>query len=186
MTARLAVVPVSLSAARAHVERIHSHHHAPVGGLFAVGIADSGRLCCVAIVGRPVARMLDDGSTAEVTRVASDGTPHAASMCVGAAARAALALGYRRVVSYTLLGEPGTSYRAAGWRVTGLSGGGEWSREGRTRDAAGQPGAKVRWETGPDAAPLDEAADAAVRAAVGVVEVPARRETLPLLTGRCA
>ena len=183
--ARLAVVPVTIGEARRRVGRGHSHHHAPLGGGFAVGVAEAGRLCCVAIVGRPVARALDATATiAEVTRVASDRTPHAASMCIAAATRGALAIGYRRLVSYTILGERGASYLAAGWVITGLCDGkgGSWhSRDGRT---VTQPGCKVRWETGPDALPADGAAAlvCAFAAWLGLA-VPERVETLPLLRG---
>lgn len=176
----LRVVPVTIGEARRFVEAHHSHHHAPVGGLFAGAVAEDNRVCCVAIVGRPVARMLDaQGSVAEVTRLASDGTRHAASMCLAAVTRAALALGWRRLVSYTILGESGASYLAAGWRITGLSGGGDgWLS--RDRAPSMQPGAKVRWETGPDAAPADGAAALACAFGVGLA-VPARAEALPLL-----
>ena len=176
----LRVVPVTIGAARRFVEAHHSHHHAPVGGLFACGVALDGRLRCVALMGRPVARTLDaQGATAEVTRLASDGTRHAASMCLAAATRGALALGWRRVVSYTILGESGASYLAAGWHITGLSGGGDgWLS--RDRAPSMQPGVKVRWETGPDAAPADGAAALACAFGVGLA-VPARAETLPLL-----
>ena len=113
-TPRLAVVPVTIGEARRFVEREHSHHHAPLGGLFAVAVAAGDRVVCVGVVSRPVARKLGGRGIAELTRTASDGTPHAASMCIAAATRAALALGYRRIISYTLAGEAGTSYRAAG------------------------------------------------------------------------
>lgn len=179
----LRIVPVTLRAARAHVHEHHSHLGAPVGGLFAVGVARDGVLCCVAIVGNPVARLL--AGCAEVTRVASDGTAHAASMAIGAAGRAGLALGWRRLVSYTLLGEAGTSYRAAGWWPVAVSDGGQWSREDRPRAAAAQAGRKVRWEYGPDALPRDERVDALVRASVGVVPLRprTRTETLFALAG---
>ena len=177
----LRVVPVTIGEARRFVEAHHSHHHAPVGGLFACGVALDGRLRCVALMGRPVARTLDaQGATAEVTRLASDGTRHAASMCLAAATRGALALGWRRVVSYTILGESGASYLAAGWHITGLCNGkgGTWhTRSDRT---VIQPGVKVRWETGPDAADADGAAALACAFGVGLA-VPARVETLPLL-----
>ncbi len=178
---RLRVAPVTLGEARAFVERHHSHHHAPVGGLFAVGVAEGDRLCCVAVVSRPVARVLDaQGNVAEITRVASDHTRHAASKCIAAATRMALAGGYTRLVSYTLLGESGASYLAAGWHVTGLVAASDrWhTREARTTV---QGGAKVRWETGPDALPADGAAALVCAFAVGAVDVPARPETLPLL-----
>lgn len=181
MTRSLRVVPVTLAAARAMVERHHSHHHAPVGGLLACAVAEGERVCCVAVLSRPVARMLDArGDTAEVTRVASDGTRHAASMCLAAITRAALSLGWRRLVSYTLLGEAGTSYRAAGWHVAGLveASDGWHSRAGRT---IAQGGGKVRWETGPDALPADGAAALVCAFAAGNVAVPPRPENLPLL-----
>jgi hypothetical protein len=181
-TPRLAVVPVTIGEARRFVEREHSHHHAPLGGLFAVAVAAGDRVVCVGVVSRPVARKLGGRGIAELTRTASDGTPHAASMCIAAATRAALALGYRRIISYTLAGEAGTSYRAAGWRITGSTHNADgWAtRAGRTTV---QSGAKFRWETGPDALPLDAEAAAECAAMVGVVDVPARPETLPLLRG---
>lgn len=176
----LSIVPLTLKAAHAHVQRHHSHLDRPQGGLCAVGVAEDGRLACVAILARPVARLLAQPGVAEVTRVASDGTQHAASMCLGAITRAALALGYTRLVSSTLLGEAGTIYRACGWRPVTIGAGGEWSRSGRERSAAMQSGAKVRWETGPKALPADAEVDALVREMVGRVVLTGRRETMPL------
>ena len=182
LRAPLAVVPITIGEARRFVEAEHSHHHAPLSGLFAVAVAAGDRVVCVGVVSRPVARKLGGRGIAELTRTASDGTPHAASMCIAAATRAALALGYRRVISYTLAGEAGTSYRAAGWRITGSThnANGWATREGRVTV---QSGAKFRWETGPDALPLDAEAAAECARMVGVVDVPARPETLPLLRG---
>lgn len=114
----LHLVPVSFADACGFVEMWHRHHQPPVGHKFSIGVADEGAvLRGVAIIGRPVARMFDDGSTLEVNRTATDGTPNANSMLYGAAWRAAKALGYRRLVTYTQAGESGGSLRAAGWRV---------------------------------------------------------------------
>lgn len=114
----LRLVPVSLSQANEHVAAWH-RHNAPVPGCkFTVGAADDDDvLRAVAIVGRPVARHLDDGQTLEVVRVASDGTRNAGSILYGACARATFALGYRRLITYTRADESGSSLRAAGWRV---------------------------------------------------------------------
>ncbi len=180
---RLEVVPIGVTEARRHVEAHHAHHHAPPGASFAAAVSDGERVVCVALVGRPVARMLDaDPTCAEVTRCASDGTPHAASMCLAAARRAALALGYRRLVSYTLIGESGTSYLAAGWVVTGLvdASQGWHSRAGRTTI---QGGGKVRWETGPGAIEADGAAALVAGMCAERVDVTPRAEVLPLLRG---
>ena len=69
------------------------------------------------MAGRPVARHYDDGQTLEVHRVATDGHKNANSMIYGALTRAAFALGYTRVITYTQADESGASLRAAGWRV---------------------------------------------------------------------
>src|ERR1035441_8056475 len=90
------------------------------------------KLVGVAIVGRPVARRLDDGETLEVTRLCTDGTPNACSFLYGACRRAAFALGYGRIGTYTLQDEGGASLRAAGWTLIGERSGGNWkNREGR-------------------------------------------------------
>ena len=112
------LVPVTLRVARQFVAEHHRHHRPPPGGLFAIGVADDDDvLVGVAIVGRPVAREYDDGLTVEVNRTATDGTANANSMLYGAAWRAAKALGYHRLITYTQAGETGASLRAAGWRV---------------------------------------------------------------------
>lgn len=117
---RLRVVPVSFADASGFVAMWHRHHQPPISHKFSIGVADTGDvLRGVAIVGRPVARMYDDGLTLEVTRSATDGTPNANSMLYAAAWRAAKGLGYRRLITYTQLGETGASLRAAGWRVIG-------------------------------------------------------------------
>jgi len=114
----LRLVPVSLAQANEHVAAWHRHNRPTVGHKFSVGAADeNGVLRAVAIVGRPVARNFDDGLTLEVNRVASDGTRNANSMLYGACTRAAFALGYRRLITYTQADESGASLRAAGWKV---------------------------------------------------------------------
>jgi hypothetical protein len=116
--ADLRVVPVTIQDAKHFVDAWHRHHRAPVSALFALGVADDGDvLRGVAIIGRPVARGYQDGMTAEVTRTATDGVPNGNSMLYGAAWRAARALGYRRLITYTHADESGTSLRAVGWRV---------------------------------------------------------------------
>lgn len=113
----LAVVPISFGDACQFVAAWHRHHQPPVGHKFSIGVADNTTLVGVAMVGRPVARHLDNGTTLEVTRAATDGTPHVNSMLYAACWRAAKALGYRRLITYTQAGESGSSLRAAGWHV---------------------------------------------------------------------
>jgi len=142
----LTLVPCTLKAARAFVEQQHRHHRAPHNALWAVAVSDGERICGVGIVSQPVARMLNDGWTAEVSRVATDGARNACSMIYGACWRAARALGYRRLVTYTLPEEGGASLRASGWTVIGEAGGGSWSRESRPRVDLHPTQVKLRWE----------------------------------------
>lgn len=114
----LHLAPVSFADACAFVALHHRHHAPPVGHVFSVGVAEGDELVGVAMVGRPVARHYDDGSTLEVNRTCvADGVRNANSMLYGACSRAAFALGYRRLITYTQEGESGASLRAAGWRV---------------------------------------------------------------------
>jgi hypothetical protein len=117
MTGGLEIVPVTFRQAQAFITEHHRHHKAPRGMRFCLGIADGATVVGVATVGRPVARAYDDGYTLEVNRTCTDGTPNVNSMLYGAAWRAARALGYRRLITYTQDGESGVSLRAAGWRV---------------------------------------------------------------------
>lgn len=114
----LRVVPVTFADACAFVAEHHRHHAPPAGHKFSLGVAtDDGVLRGVAMVGRPVARNYDDGLTLEVNRTATDGTENANSCLYAAAWRAAKALGYQRLVTYTQAGESGASLRGAGWRI---------------------------------------------------------------------
>lgn len=145
--------PITLKAARRVVGEWHRHNKPPVGGLFAVSCVEAGELVGVAIVGRPIARLLDDGVTAEITRVATNGTRNACSMLYGACRKAARALGYQRIITYTLATEPGTSLRAAGFvRDADVEAAETWSVPSRPRHQTNLFGeqsrpdeAKVRW-----------------------------------------
>ena len=138
--------PISMVAAREFIARTHRHHKPPLSGLFAVGCADENGLVGVAIIGRPVARLNQDGWTAEVTRLATDGTRNTCSMLYGAAWRACRALGYRRLITYTLASENGGSLRASGWREIGRVTGRSWSTPSRPRTDNHPTEDKVRWE----------------------------------------
>lgn len=114
----MTIVPVTLRAAVRFVELHHRHHSPPRGMKFAIGVCDDeGRLRGVALVGRPVARHLDDGLTAEVNRTATDGYLNANSALYGAAWRVCAAMGYRRMVTYTQADESGASLKAANARL---------------------------------------------------------------------
>ena len=128
------VQPVTLGTANTFVHAWHRHSRQVVGHLFSLGLfGDDLALHGVAIVGRPVARALDDGHTAEVTRLATDGTRNACSMLYAAACREARQRGYQWVITYTLASETGASVRAAGFRFSGYVTGKQWNTPSRPR-----------------------------------------------------
>lgn len=134
----LRLAPVRFADACSYVGEHHRHHAPPVGHKFSIGAVDGDRLVGVAIVGRPVARHLDDGRTLEVTRVATDGTSNACSFLYAASRRATFALGYDRLITYTQAGESGSSLRAAGWRVIAQRPAKPgWNRPSRAREPSG-------------------------------------------------
>ena len=145
----LTVTPISFDEANAFVSVFHRHHKPMPGVKFCVAVSDEeGKIRGVAMVGRPVARNSDDGWTLEVNRCCTDGARNACSMLYGAAWRAAKALGYRRLVTYTLPEEGGSSLRAAGWKLLGLRGGGNWNTKTRPRIDTPEllQGQKLLWE----------------------------------------
>jgi hypothetical protein len=142
----LELVPTTLSDAGEFCLQHHRHHRPPAGGLFAVAVADGTSIRGVAIVGRPVARGNQDGFTAEVTRCATDGAKNACSMLYAASWRAARALGYRKLITYTLSEESGASLRAAGWKVIGEIRGRSWSCKSRPRVDRHPLQNKICWE----------------------------------------
>ena len=130
----LEITPITLREARLWVDRVHRHHRAPVFGLFAIGLSVGDEIRGVAIVGRPVARSLDDGFTADVARVAVlEDTPNACSKLYAACWRAARAMGYRKLITYVLDTEPGTSVLAAGWKCVAKTKAQSWDRPSRPR-----------------------------------------------------
>ena len=113
----LALQPITFREAADFVTTHHRHHTPPVGWKFGVAANDGDHIVGVVIIGRPVARSLDNSWTLEVTRCCTDGTKNAASMLYGAAWRATKALGYRRLITYTLASESGVTLLASGWKA---------------------------------------------------------------------
>ena len=142
----LSARPIELKDANAFVESLH-RHHAPVHrDKFRVAAYDGDKLVGVVQIARPVSRMLDDGKTAEVVRLCTDGTHNACSFLYARAARAAAALGYSRIITYILESESGASLRSAGWHHVADTTGGDWSRPSRPRETTAPTCKKQRWE----------------------------------------
>lgn len=123
----LELTPISLKQENVFVDVFHRHHKAVAGHKFSIGCSENGRLVGVVIVGRPISRYLDDGKTLEVNRLCTLGVKNACSILYAAAARAAKAMGYEKIITYILQSENGGSLKAAGWKCAGLAGGKEWT-----------------------------------------------------------
>lgn len=137
--------PCDFETAREFVRLNHRHNKPPVGHKFSVACYDGSHLCGVVMVGRPIGRYLDDGLTLEVNRCCTDGTKNACSMLYGAAWRAAKALGYKHIVTYTRESENGSSLRAAGWKYDGPAGGTHWTGQRYEQTEMVLDEMKVRW-----------------------------------------
>ena len=146
---KLQLQPITYSEACEFIRLHHRHHLPPQGWKFGIAVNDGERVVGVITVGRPVARAFDDGLTLEVTRSCTDGTNNVNSMLYGAATRAAFALGYKRLITYTLQTEPGSSLKASNWKCVGVAGGGSWSRSFRPRVDKHPVDQKLLWEIVP-------------------------------------
>jgi hypothetical protein len=66
---KLRAVPCSIARAKEIVDAWHRHHGSSTSALFAAAVADDeGVVRGVALIGRPVARLLDDGFTERLQR----------------------------------------------------------------------------------------------------------------------
>lgn len=142
----LELYPCDFQTAAQFVGDHHRHNKPPTGHKFSIAVYDDqGVLHGVCMVGRPIGRYLDDGLTLEVNRCCTDGTRNACTMLYGAAQRAAKALGYKRLFTYTLESENGSSLRASNWICDGPAGGTHWTgqRYEQTEMVLGEM--KVRW-----------------------------------------
>lgn len=132
----LVIRPISLKDANEYVEQNHRHHRKATGHKFSLSVYDrEGNLHGVAIVGRPVNRVLDDGKTLEVLRLCTDGTHNACSILYARSARIAKDMGYRKIITYVLQEENGASLRASGWSLEQENvGGGSWENCSRRKE----------------------------------------------------
>jgi len=139
------IVPITLKTANQFVKNLHRHHKPSVGHKFSIGINDGDTLVGVAILGRPVARGSDDGFTIEVARLCTNGTKNACSMLYQAAARASKELGYKKIQTYILESENGSSLKGAGWKLDTKTKGGKWQHTHGSRNNEFPITPKQRW-----------------------------------------
>ena len=141
----LRIKPIHLKDAKEFVKQYHRHNIPPVGGKFAVSCVDGEKMCGVAVCGRPVSRYMDDGETLEIYRNCTDGTKNACSKLYGACVSVAKAMGYKRVVTYTLESETGSSLKASNFTCEGLAGGTEWTGKRKRGYFVAPKERKIRW-----------------------------------------
>ena len=142
------IVPVTQAVAKEFVTKHHRHHKAPLGSIFQIGIEENDQLIGVIMVGRPVARLLCDGKTLEINRTCVlDDKKNACSMLLGEACRAAKALGYEKIITYTLSFESGRSLHGAGFIPEEKIRGKLWTTACRPREQMSlfQRYDKIRW-----------------------------------------
>jgi hypothetical protein len=142
---------ISLRGADRFIAKHHRHHVPAQGGIVALGLWEGERLVGVGMLGRPVSRELQAQGVVEMTRLCVlEDCRHAASALLGRMRRAAQALGFTRLVTYTLPEEGGASLRANAWQADmELVGGGEWTTPSRPRNGALHPiERKARWWAG--------------------------------------
>ena len=149
---KLELFPITIKDANNFVDQHHRHNNpVKIGYRFALGAVYDDDLVGVAMVGRPVARMLDDGFTAEVLRVCVlDAAPkNTCSFLYGRCWRVWQQMGGKRMVTYTLQSESGSSLRGAGWKIMGevSTRSNPWGSSSRKREHQSiYEQLKFRWE----------------------------------------
>lgn len=126
--AKYNIRPITFKEASEFVNQYHRHHNATVGCKFCVGINDNDTLIGVAICGRPVSRYLDNGYTLEINRVCVlEGHHNACSKIYSACCKIGKAMGYKKIITYTLQSENGASLKASNFHCDGVAGGTHWT-----------------------------------------------------------
>jgi len=142
----LELQPITFKEACIFIDKYHSHHLPPQGWKFGIAVNNGSEIVGVITIGRPVARHLDNGWTLEVTRCCTNGFKNAASKLYASAWRTVRAMGYKRLITYTLISEKGTSLKAAGYKILYQTKGGSWSSKSRPRIDKHPKQQKILWE----------------------------------------
>jgi len=116
---KIQAVPITLAHANEFVSTYHRHNKPVQGCKFCIGCSNGDQLIGVVIVGRPISRHKEDGFTAEVTRccILESAPKGTNSFLYASAWRAWRAMGGRKIITYTLQSESGSSLRGSGWKI---------------------------------------------------------------------
>lgn len=132
---KLQAEPIEIKQAQAFINQLHRHHAAAIRDKFRIAAKQDGKIVGVAQVGRPISRNLCDGYTLEVLRLCTNGEKDVCSFLYSRCARIAKEMGYRKIITYILETEPGTSLKASGWTCEDSNcGGATWENCTRTKE----------------------------------------------------
>lgn len=144
--------PITLKEANKFVTDNHRHHDSVTGCKFAIGLYKTvdgeEKLIGTAICGRPVSRELDNGYTLEVNRlcVTEKNNGNDCSMLYGACCRIAKEMGYRKIITYILESESGTSLKASNFILeSDRCGGKNWTGSRKRKNNTIPEEMKQRW-----------------------------------------
>lgn len=124
MAKNLKVTPTTIKKANEFVKEHHRHHRPTTNntGRWALSAYDnSGSLVGVIIAANPISPFLMDGYTLELTRVCvSEKAPKGTcSFLISRCCKIWKEMGGRKVITYTLSTESGSSLKGAGWKEAG-------------------------------------------------------------------
>ena len=144
------IAPITLKEANIFVKAHHRHHDSVTGCKFAIGlyktIKGQDTLIGTAICGRPVSRLLDDGYTLEINRLCVTEDGNCCSMLYGACSRIAKEMGYRKIITYILESEPGTTLKASNFTLEDdCCGGKNWTGSRKRNRNTAPEEMKQRW-----------------------------------------
>lgn len=142
------IIPLDLKTANEFVTKHHRHNRKVTGHKFSIGLEKDGQLIGVAIAGRPVARLLDNGKTIEITRVCvKPQQKNACSKLLARMKQLCQLMGYQKIITYTLQKESQSSLKAIRARIVANVKPSKW--DSPSRPAIHQPvydEPKYRWE----------------------------------------
>ncbi|MCP1161243.1 MULTISPECIES: XF1762 family protein [Bacillus] len=144
---RLQTIPITLKIAQEFISKFHRHNQAPQGHKFSIGLWDHDVLIGVIIAGSPVARHNNNGFTLEITRccLKSSIYRNGISKMIGSVYQVAKAMGYTKIITYTLDHESGDSLKSCGFELEAITSGGSWNSTARKRENKAPTTPKKRW-----------------------------------------
>jgi len=141
-------IPIELREANDFVLKYHRHNRPTQGHRFSIGLLKGGELIGVAIMGRPISRMLQTKGTLEILRVCiKEGNKNANSIMYSRVRKISELLGYTKLITYTLKTESQSSLKAVGAKVVAETQPQSWDRKKRHREEQDiYKQVKLRWE----------------------------------------